>query len=235
MSVAAATALMTLKLVTGLATGSLGILSEAVHSGTDLVASLLTFFAIGVAGRPADSGHPYGHGKAEHLAALAEGAFLALVAVLIGFRAIQRLTGTGAAEVDAAWWAFAVLGVVIAIDITRTLVSLRTARRFKSAALLSNALHFGSDLVGSIAVLVGLLARPRRLPGRRLDRRALRRRARARRGRAADAAERRRADGPGSGRRARGGAAAIGSDRAGASSCAGCACARPAGATSRTS
>jgi cation diffusion facilitator family transporter len=157
MSVAAAAALMTLKLVTGLATGSLGILSEAVHSGTDLVAALLTFFAIGVAGRPADRSHPYGHGKAEHLAALAEGAFIALVAVLIGVRAIERLTGARTAQVDAAWWAFAVLGIVIVIDIGRTLVSLRTARRFSSAALLSNALHFGSDLVGSVAVVVGLL------------------------------------------------------------------------------
>jgi cation diffusion facilitator family transporter len=157
MSVFAASALVALKLVTGLASGSLGILSEAVHSGTDLVAALLTFFAIGVAGRPADRGHPYGHGKAEHLAALAEGAFIALVAVFIGIRAIERLTGARTAQVDAAWWTFAVLGVVIAIDITRTLVSLRTARRFNSAALLSNALHFGSDLVGSVAVLVGLL------------------------------------------------------------------------------
>ncbi|MGZ4380752.1 MAG: cation diffusion facilitator family transporter [Gaiellaceae bacterium] len=157
MSVAAATALMTLKLVTGLASGSLGILSEAAHSGADLVAALLTFFAIGVAGRPADRSHAYGHGKAEHLAALAEGAIVALVAVVIGVRAIERLTGSRTADVNAAWWTFAVLGVVIVIDISRTLVSLRTARRFDSAALRSNALHFGSDLVGSAAVLVGLL------------------------------------------------------------------------------
>ena len=75
---------MALKLITGLASGSLGILSEAVHSGADLVAALLTFFAIGVAGRPADSSHAYGHGKAEHLAALAEGALVSLVAVVIG-------------------------------------------------------------------------------------------------------------------------------------------------------
>ncbi len=67
------------------------------------MAALLTFFAIGVAGRPADSGHSYGHGKAEHLAALAEGALVALVAVVIGVRAIERLTGSRTAEVDAAW------------------------------------------------------------------------------------------------------------------------------------
>ena len=71
-SIGAAAALVALKLGTGLASGSLGLVSEALHSGTDLVAALLTFFAIGVAGRPADRGHQYGHGKAEHLAALAE-------------------------------------------------------------------------------------------------------------------------------------------------------------------
>ena len=76
-SVGAAVALMAIKLGTGLASGSLGLVSEALHSGTDLVAALLTFFAIGVAGRPADRSHPYGHGKAEHLAALAEAFVLA--------------------------------------------------------------------------------------------------------------------------------------------------------------
>ncbi len=156
-SVAAAAALMALKLVAGLASGSLGLVSEAAHSGADLVAALLTFFAIGVAGRPADRSHAYGHGKAEHLAALAEGAIVALVAVFIGIRAIERLTGSRTGTVNAAWWTFAVLGLVIAIDISRTLVSLRTSRRFDSAALRSNALHFASDLVGSVAVLVGLL------------------------------------------------------------------------------
>ena len=102
-------------------------------------------------------------------------------------RAIERLTGSRAAEVDAAWWTFVVLGVVILIDVSRTLVSLRTARRFNSAALRSNALHFGSDLVGSFAVLVGLILVRAGYAGRRLGRRALRRRARALRGRAADA------------------------------------------------
>src|SRR3972149_3726085 len=71
-SVAAALVLIAIKLAAGLASGSLGLLSEAAHSGTDLVAALLTFFAVGVAGRPADRGHPYGHGKAEHLSALGE-------------------------------------------------------------------------------------------------------------------------------------------------------------------
>ena len=92
-SVFAAAALIALKLSTGLVTHSLGLLSEAAHSGTDLVAALLTFFAVGVSGRPADHGHQYGHGKAEHLAALGEASILALASLVIVWRAIVRLTG----------------------------------------------------------------------------------------------------------------------------------------------
>src|SRR5919201_5094920 len=83
MSVVAASVLIALKLVTGMATGSLGLFSEAAHSGTELVAAILTFVAVGVAVRPADPGHPYGHGKAEHLAALAEAGILAGIALAI--------------------------------------------------------------------------------------------------------------------------------------------------------
>lgn len=157
LSVFAAVALIALKLTTGLVTHSLGLLSEAAHSGTDLVAALLTFFAVGVAGRPADPGHQYGHGKAEHLAALGEGAILVLASAAIVWRAIVRLTGGAHAPVQAKWYALVVIGVVIAIDVARTLTSTRVARRYASAAIASNALHFGSDLAGSLAVLVGLL------------------------------------------------------------------------------
>ena len=157
LSVLAACTLIALKLATGLATHSLGLLSEAAHSGTDLIAALLTFFAVGVAARPADVGHQYGHGKAEHLAALGEATFLVLASGLIAWRAIARLTGNAPAHVDAHWYAIAVVVVVIAIDVGRTAASWRAARRFHSAALASNALHFGSDLGGSVAVLVGLL------------------------------------------------------------------------------
>ena len=155
-SVLAACALIALKLGTGLATHSLGLVSEAAHSGTDLVAALLTFLAVGVAVRPADPGHQYGHGKAEHLAALAEGAFLVLASVFIAWRAIDRLVNGGPA-VHATWYALLVVGVVICIDLARTIASWRAAREYSSPALSSNALHFGSDLGGSVAVLVGLL------------------------------------------------------------------------------
>jgi cation diffusion facilitator family transporter len=156
--VLAAVVLIVVKLATGLETHSLGLLSEALHSGTDLVAALLTFFAVGVAARPADEGHEYGHGKAEHLAALAEASILVLASIFLAVRAIERLAGSSHADVDAAWYAFVVLGFVIVIDVSRTFVSWRAARELDSAALQSNALHFFSDLLGSVAVLVGLVA-----------------------------------------------------------------------------
>jgi cation diffusion facilitator family transporter len=164
-SVIAALVLIGLKLGAGLASGSLGLVSEAVHSGTDLVAALLTFFALGVAGRPADPGHPYGHGKAEHLAALAEATILVLASLFISFRALSILLGSAESDVRATWYAFAVIAVVIAIDASRTLVSLRGAERYESPALQANALHFGSDLAGSTAVLAGLLFTAGGYPG----------------------------------------------------------------------
>src|SRR5579862_2893317 len=109
-SVIAACALIALKLGTGLASHSLGLISEAIHSGTDLVAALLTFFAVGVAGRPADTTHQYGHGKAEHLTALAEAAFLSAASVLIAVRALERLVGSGQTRVDATWYAWSSSG-----------------------------------------------------------------------------------------------------------------------------
>jgi cation diffusion facilitator family transporter len=157
-SIGAAAALAVLKLGAGLASGSLGLVSEALHSGTDLVAALLTFFTIGVAGRPADAAHQYGHAKAEHLAALAEATVLALVSVGVAGLAVARLAGVTEQTVDPAWWVFVVLAVVLALDVSRTVTSMRTARRFRSEALRSNALHFGSDLAGTLAVLAGLIA-----------------------------------------------------------------------------
>ena len=164
-SVVAAAALIAIKLAPGLASGSLGLVAEAVHSGTDLVAALLTFFAVGVAARPADPGHQYGHGKAEHLAALAEASVLALLSVAVGALAVARLAGWVESEVDPVWWAFAAVALVIVIDLSRTLVSLRAARLYRSDALLANAFHFGSDLAGTVAVLAGLIVAAAGYPG----------------------------------------------------------------------
>jgi len=156
-SVVAAAILLTIKLVAGLAVHSLGLVSEALHSGTDLVAALLTFFAVGVAVRPADVAHQYGHGKAEHLSALAEATILVAASVLIAWRAINHLVGATPSQVEATWYALVVIVVVIAVDLSRTSISWRASRRYESAALQASALHFGSDLIGSTAVLVGLV------------------------------------------------------------------------------
>src|SRR5690348_2384539 len=137
LSVLAAVALIALKLGTGIATHSLGLLSEAAHSGTDLIAALLTFFAVGVAARPADTGHQYGHGKAEHLSALAEGAILVVASLVIVWQAIARLAGHTHSHVDARWYALLVICIVIAIDLARAVASSRAARRYSSAALAS--------------------------------------------------------------------------------------------------
>jgi cation diffusion facilitator family transporter len=155
--VGAAALLIVVKLGAGLASHSLGLLSEAAHSGTDLVAALLTFFAVGVAVRPADVAHQYGHGKAEHLSALAEAAILVVASCVIAWRAITHLVGATAPSVEATWYAFAVIGIVIVVDLSRTVVSWRASRRYRSAALAANALHFASDLGGSAAVLLGLV------------------------------------------------------------------------------
>jgi cation diffusion facilitator family transporter len=157
-SVGAACLLIAIKLTAGLASGSLGLVAEAAHSGTDLAAALLTFFAISVAVRPADQGHPWGHGKAQHLAALGEALLLIAISVVIAGLAVARLTGAIESEVDATWWTFAAIALVTAIDFSRTTISLRAARRYRSDALLANALHFGSDLAGTLAVLAGLSA-----------------------------------------------------------------------------
>lgn len=156
-SVFAAAFLVTIKLVAGLLSGSLGLVAEAVHSGTDLVAALLTFLALRVAIRPPDRDHPYGHGKAEHLAALGEATFLVVASAFIGGEAISRLAAGTHQEVAATWLTFAVMGVVLLVDLSRMVISHRAARRHSSPALASNALHFASDMVGTTAVIVGLV------------------------------------------------------------------------------
>ncbi|PWU22533.1 MAG: hypothetical protein C5B48_09955 [Candidatus Rokuibacteriota bacterium] len=164
-SVGAACLLIAIKLAAGLPSGSLGLVAEAAHSGTDLAAALLTFFAVSVAVRPADRSHPYGHGKAENLAALGEGGFLILVSLAIAVSAIARLAGVIDYNLRVTGWTFAAVGLVIVIDASRTTVSYRAGRRHRSDALLASSLHFGSDLAGTLAVLAGLVAAVLGFPG----------------------------------------------------------------------
>jgi cation diffusion facilitator family transporter len=155
LSFLAALALVAAKLLVGLATSSLGILAEALHSGLDAVAALLSLYAVGVAERPPDEQHQYGHGKAQHLAALSEAAILAAVAIWIGFEAVMRLR-SGGGDVQPEWYAFVLLVGVLIVDAARWSVSFRTGTRERNAALLASAWHFASDFAGTTAVLIGL-------------------------------------------------------------------------------
>ncbi len=154
-SILAASVLVALKLGVGLITGSLGLISAGIESSGDVVAAVLTFFAVRLGGRPADPEHPYGHRRAENLGALGEAAILLAGGLLVGGEAIARLLGGGEAPATP-WYVFATIAVALAVDLTRTVVSLRTARRFESAALHANAFHFAGDMAASVAVLVGL-------------------------------------------------------------------------------
>ncbi|CAA9575994.1 MAG: Cobalt-zinc-cadmium resistance protein [uncultured Thermomicrobiales bacterium] len=154
-SVAAAAVLTVAKLVVGLLTGSLGILAEAAHSGLDLVAAALTFFAVRLAGQPPDEEHRYGHGKAENLSAFVEAALLLVTAVWVIYEAIERLF-VAEVHVEASPWAFLVMGLSIVVDVGRSRALGRVAREHDSQALAADALHFRTDIWSSAVVLVGL-------------------------------------------------------------------------------
>jgi len=156
LSFLAACGLAAAKLVVGLATHSLGILAEAAHSGLDAAAALLSLYAVGVAERPPDERHQYGHGKAQHLGALSESVALAAVALWIGVEAMLRLR-SGGGDVQAHWYAYVLLGGVLAVDAGRATVSMRIGQRERNAALLASAWHFISDFAGTTAVIIGLV------------------------------------------------------------------------------
>src|SRR5512136_1214106 len=155
-SVLAAILLTGMKLTVGLTTGSLGILSEAAHSGLDLVAAAVTLFAVRVSGRPADREHTYGHGKVENLSALFETVLLLVTCVWIIYEAIQRLFFKEVV-VEASIWAFIIMGVSIVIDFSRSRALARVAKKYDSQALEADALHFSTDIWSSSVVIGGLL------------------------------------------------------------------------------
>ncbi|PWC36046.1 cation diffusion facilitator family transporter [Azospirillum sp. TSO35-2] len=143
------------KLAVGLATGSLGVLSEGVHSLLDFVATAMTYAAVRVSDTPPDETHPYGHGKVESIAALAETALLFLTSAWIVFEAVQRLLSPQV-EVEATWWSVGVIVASIVIDVFRARALSRVAKETNSQALEADALHFSSDILSSSVVLVGL-------------------------------------------------------------------------------
>lgn len=147
--------LTVIKLVAGLSTNSLGLLSEALHSTLDFVAAGITCLAVRISAQPADERHPYGHGKAESLAALAETALLVVTCAWIVMEAVERLF-FDAGPVEPSWWAFGVVVISLAVDISRSAMLRRVAREHRSQALEADAMHFTTDIWSSAVVLVGL-------------------------------------------------------------------------------
>jgi cation diffusion facilitator family transporter len=156
-SVGVGVALVVAKLVVGLLTGSLGILSEAAHSFLDLAASVFTLFAVRTSRKPADTEHPYGHGRTENLAAFAEGVLLIVTAVLIAFEAVRRLV-FGGPEVNPAGYAFALLLGTLVIETGRAAVLRRVGKLASSEAMLADATNRLSDVLATLGVLAGLIA-----------------------------------------------------------------------------
>jgi cation diffusion facilitator family transporter len=154
-SIAASAALTAAKAAIGLLTGSLAILSEAGHSLLDLAATVLTYFAVRISGKPADAEHQYGHGKVESVTALGETALLFLLTAVVIWEAVKRLAGAEHA-VEATAAAFVVIIASIVTDFFRGRALHRVARQTSSEALEADALHFSSDMWSSVAVLIGL-------------------------------------------------------------------------------
>lgn len=155
-SVIAAVFLTGFKLLIGLLTGSLGILSEALHSALDLVAAVVTFFSVRISDKPADREHNYGHGKVENLSALIETILLLVTCVWIVYEAINRLV-SGNTHIEISVWSYVVVIASIIIDFNRSRMLYRVAKKHNSQALEADALHFSTDIWSSAVVLLGLI------------------------------------------------------------------------------
>src|SRR5579871_2695597 len=155
-SVLAALVITGLKIVVGFTTGSLGILSEAAHSGLDLIASILTFFSVRVSDKPADADHQYGHGKVENFSAFVETGLLLITCVWIIYEAIERLFFRHI-EIEPSIAAFAVMLISMGVDWWRSRALGRIANKYDSQALEADALHFSTDIWSAGVVVVGLV------------------------------------------------------------------------------
>ncbi len=155
-SVLAAVAITVLKIVVGVTTGSLGILSEAAHSGLDLVAAIVTFLSVRVSDKPADADHQYGHGKVENFSAFIETGLLLLTCVWIVYEAVNRLFFRQI-EIEPSLWAFLVLFASMGVDFWRSRALGKIATKYDSQALEADALHFSTDIWSSGVVGLGLL------------------------------------------------------------------------------
>ncbi len=156
LSVLAAAAITMLKLITGLLTGSLGMLSESAHSGIDLVAAAITLYSVRAADRPADEQHNYGHGKIESLSAFVETGLMLASSLWIISEAVRRILFHKHLVLPLSIWPFLVLGLSILVDYTRSRSLRKIAAETHSEALAADAVHFGTDIWSSLAVLIGL-------------------------------------------------------------------------------
>ncbi len=156
LSVLAAIFLTGFKMIIGILTGSLGILSEALHSTLDLIAAVITFFSVSISDKPADKEHNYGHGKVENFSALIETLLLLITCVWIIYEAVNRLV-TGETEIKVNIWSYIVVITAIIIDVTRSRALSKVAKKHNSQALEADALHFSTDIWSSSVVLLGLV------------------------------------------------------------------------------
>jgi cation diffusion facilitator family transporter len=154
-SVAAAVLLVSTKLIVGIATNSLGILSEAIHSSIDLLAAAMTLLAVRWSAHPADAEHQYGHEKIESLSSLAETALLFVTCAWILYEALMRLF-VHHVSVDVTWVAVAIMVMSIVVDYSRSRALMKVAKETKSQALEADAIHFKTDMLSSVVVLIGL-------------------------------------------------------------------------------
>src|SRR5215471_14110644 len=155
LSVGSALLLVSLKTFLVVRTGSLGVLSEALHSGLDLVAAVITFLSLRVSDRPADEKHPYGHGKFENFSAFVETGLLLLTALYIIYEAFMRLFFLSV-HIEPSLTAILVLLCALGIDMTRARKLTRVARKFSSEALEADALHFSTDVWSTLVVIAGI-------------------------------------------------------------------------------
>ena len=156
-SVLAALFLVAVKVIVGMATGSLGILSEAAHSALDLGAAVITLFAVRLADKPADADHTYGHGKIESFSALIETLLLLITCGWIICEAVERLFFGKTIEIVNTFWGIGTMVLSIVIDASRSRALKRVAQKYKSQALEADALHFSSDVWSSLVVIGGLV------------------------------------------------------------------------------
>lgn len=156
-SLMAACGMTALKLIAGLLTGSLGMLSDAAHSGLDLLGAALTLISVRISDKPADEDHPYGHARVETLSAFTETFLMGASCVWIVVEAVMRIF-VAPVSVRPSVWPFAVLALSITVDFSRSRALKHIAADSGSQALEADALHFASDIWSSLAVAIGLAA-----------------------------------------------------------------------------